>query len=76
MPLSRVRRLVAAPETPRSYGLTFVQSRKGAQSWKQFNAVDMTRCAARGETIWHAESQEVSLWLQPQVLGGRRKTGG
>jgi len=65
----------AAAGNAEVYGLTFVQSRKGAQSWKQFNAVDMTRCAARGKTIWHAESQAGPLWLQPQVLGRPKEDG-
>ena len=57
------------------YGLTFVQSRKGAQDWKQFQAVDLTRSASNGKPFWHAEAQGGPLWLQPQVPGRPREDG-
>lgn len=57
------------------YGLTFVQSRKGSEPWKQFNAVDLTRSGSRGKIFWHAEAQGGPLWLQPQVIGRERIDG-
>ncbi|MDR1536586.1 MAG: beta-galactosidase [Clostridiales bacterium] len=57
------------------YGLTFVQSRKGAAAWKQFQAVDLTRSGSRGKTFWHAEAQGGPLWLQPQLPGRPREDG-
>lgn len=57
------------------YGLTFVQSRKGAENWKQFLALDLTRAGSRGKYFWHAEAQGGDLWLQPQVIGRKREDG-
>jgi len=57
------------------YGLTFVQSRKGAEDWKQFQAIDLTRSGSRGKPFWHAEAQGGHLWLQPQVTGRPRDDG-
>jgi beta-galactosidase len=57
------------------YGLTFIQSRKGAEPWKQFQALDLTRAGARGKPFWHAEAQGGPLWLQPQVVGRSRDDG-
>lgn len=57
------------------YGFTFVQSRKGAESFKQFCAVDLTRSGAKEKPFWHAEAQGGPLWLQPQVTGREREDG-
>lgn len=57
------------------YGFTFIQSRKGAEPWKQFQALDLTRSGARGKPFWHAEAQGGPLWLQPQVAGRGRDDG-
>ncbi|MDR3121488.1 MAG: beta-galactosidase [Clostridiales bacterium] len=57
------------------YGLTFVQSRKGAAAWKQFLAVDLTRSGAKETPFWHAEAQGGPLWLQPQLPGRPRDDG-
>ena len=51
------------------YGFTWAPSRKGAEFWKAWQAVDLTRAGARGKTFWHAEAQGGPLWLQPQVVG-------
>ncbi len=57
------------------YGLTFVQSRKGNEPYKQFSAVDLTRSGANGKPFWHAESAAGPLWYQPQVVGRSREDG-
>lgn len=64
-----------AAEQVQVYGLTFVQSRKGAEDWKQFQALDITRSGSRGKPFWHAEAQGGHLWLQPQVYGRSRDDG-
>lgn len=57
------------------FGLTFVQSRKGGEDWKQFQALDLARSGSRGKPFWHAEAQGGHLWLQPQVIGRPREDG-
>lgn len=57
------------------YGLTFVQTRKGNESYKHWSALDITRSGARGKDFWHAESQGGHLWYQPQTLGRTREDG-
>lgn len=57
------------------YGFTFVQTRKGNESYKQWSALDITRSGARGKDFWHAESQGGHLWYQPQTLGRPREDG-
>ncbi|HUZ16969.1 MAG TPA: beta-galactosidase [Spirochaetia bacterium] len=57
------------------YGFTWVASRKGAEPWKQWHAVDLVRSASRGKPFWHAEAQGGPLWLQPQVVGRPRNDG-
>ena len=57
------------------YGLTFVQSRKGNEPYKQFSAMDLTRSGADGKAFWHAESAAGPLWYQPQVVGRSREDG-
>lgn len=57
------------------WGFTFVASRKGSETWKQFHAVDLTRAGARGKPFWHAEAQAGPLWMQPQVIGRPREDG-
>jgi len=57
------------------YGLTWVASRQGNAPWKQWQAVDWTRAAARGKPFWHAEAQGGPLWLQPQGPGRPREDG-
>jgi beta-galactosidase len=64
-----------AAEVADAYGLTWIASRKGDEPWKQWQAVDLTRCAARGKRIWHAEAQGGPLWMQPQVTGRPRDDG-
>jgi beta-galactosidase len=64
-----------AAQEVESYGLTWVASRKGNEAWKQWSAIDLVRCAARGKDIWHAEAQGGPLWMQPQVLGRPREDG-
>jgi beta-galactosidase len=64
-----------AAETVDGYGLTWIAARKGDAPWQQWHAVDLTRAAARGKTIWHAEAQGGPLWLQPQVLNRPRSDG-
>ncbi len=56
------------------FGYTWIQARKGAQSWRNFYAGDITRAASRGKPFWHAERQGGPLWMQPQVLAATRKT--
>jgi beta-galactosidase len=51
-----------------SYGYTWVASRHGNAPWMQFQAIDLTRGAARGKPIWHAEATGGPLWMQPQVI--------
>lgn len=57
------------------YGLTFVQTRKGNEPYKQWSALDLTRSGSRGKPFWHAESQGGHLWYQPQVFGRKREDG-
>ncbi|MFO7697022.1 MAG: beta-galactosidase [Anaerolineae bacterium] len=64
-----------AAEVADSYGLTWIAARKGDEPWKQWQAVDLTRAAARGKRIWHAEAQGGPLWMQPQVPGRPRDDG-
>lgn len=64
-----------AGENVEVYGLTFVQSRKGNEAYKQWSALDLTRSGARGKQFWHAESQGGPLWYQPQVTGRPREDG-
>jgi beta-galactosidase len=58
-----------------SYGMTWVMGRKGTEPWKQWQALDLVRCASREKTFWHAEMQGGPLWLQPQVLGREVQDG-
>ena len=58
-----------------SYGMTWVMGRKGTEPWKQWQAVDLVRAAARGKIFWHAEMQGGPLWLQPQVIGREKADG-
>lgn len=64
-----------AGENVEVYGLTFVQSRKGNEAYKQWAALDLTRSGSRGKNFWHAESQGGPLWYQPQVTGRSREDG-
>jgi len=57
------------------YGLTWIAARKGNEPWKQFHAMDLVRCGARGKPFWHAEAQGGPLWMQPQVIGRRKDDG-
>lgn len=57
------------------WGFTWVASRKGAEPWKQFHAVDLVRAGSRGKPFWHAEAQAGPLWMQPQVIGRPRDDG-
>lgn len=57
------------------YGMTWVQARKGNQSWRSFYAADLVRAASRGKPWWHAERQGGPLWMQPQVLGRDQEDG-
>lgn len=57
------------------YGATWVQGRKGNEPWKQFCAMDLTRCAAKEKPFWHTEAQGGPLWLQPQLYGRSREDG-
>jgi beta-galactosidase len=58
-----------------AWGFTWVASRKGAEPWKQFHAVDLVRAGSRGKPFWHAEAQAGPLWMQPQVIGRPREDG-
>ncbi len=58
-----------------TWGFTWVATRKGAEPWKQFHAVDLVRAGARGKPFWHAEAQGGPLWMQPQVIGRQREDG-
>jgi beta-galactosidase len=51
-----------------SYGLTWVNARKGNEPWKQYHAIDMVRAASRGKPFWHAEMQGGPLWLASEVV--------
>lgn len=57
------------------YGLTWVQSRKGNEPWKQFSSMDLTRASTKGKPFWHTEAQGGPLWLQPQLPGRKREDG-
>jgi beta-galactosidase len=57
------------------FGYTWIQARRGSQSWRNFYAGDITRAAARGKPFWHAERQGGPLWMQPQVLGRDKEDG-
>ena len=57
------------------FGFTWVASRKGADPWKQFHAVDLVRAGARGKPFWHAEAQGGPLWMQAEVAGRPREDG-
>ena len=57
------------------YGYTWIQARKGNETWKSFYAVDIVRAASRGKPFWHAERQGGPLWLQPQVIGRDKEDG-
>ena len=58
-----------------AWGFTWVASRKGAEPWKQFHAVDLVRAGSRGKPFWHAEAQAGPLWMQPQVINRTREDG-
>ncbi len=58
-----------------TWGLTWIAARKGDEPWKQFQALDLVRCGARGKPFWHAEAQGGPLWMQPQVIGRPREDG-
>lgn len=58
-----------------AFGCTWIQARKGAQSWRNFYGADITRAASRGKPFWHAERQGGPLWMQPQVLGRDKEDG-
>ena len=58
-----------------SYGLTWGSHRHGDEPWKQCEAMDLIRCAARGKPTWHAECYGGPMWLQPQVVGKPRTEG-
>jgi beta-galactosidase len=57
------------------YGHTWVASRNGADAWRQYQAVDITRAGARGKPFWHAEATGGPLWLQPQLKGHPKEDG-
>jgi beta-galactosidase len=57
------------------FGYTWIQARKGSQSWRNFYGGDMTRAASRGKPFWHAERQGGPLWMQPQVLNRDKEDG-
>jgi beta-galactosidase len=57
------------------WGLTWIAARKGDEPWKQFQALDLVRCGARGKPFWHDEAQGGPLWMQPQVIGRPREDG-
>ena len=57
------------------FGYTWIQARKGSQSWRNFYGADITRAASRGKPFWHAERQGGPLWMQPQVLGRDKEDG-
>ena len=57
------------------YGLTWVQSRHGAEPWRQWQSFDLVRCGSRGKPFWHAEAQGGPLWMQPQLIGQPRENG-
>lgn len=57
------------------FGYTWIQARKGSQSWRNFYGGDITRAASRGKPFWHAERQGGPLWMQPQVLGRDKEDG-
>ena len=57
------------------YGLTWVQSRHGAEPWRQWQSFDLVRSGSRGKPFWHAEAQGGPLWMQPQLLGAPRENG-
>ena len=57
------------------YGLTWVASRKGNESWKQWHAVDLVRAGSKDKPFWHAEAQGGPLWLQPQVINRPKEDG-
>src|SRR4029079_9394996 len=52
-----------------SYGFTWVNARKGNESWKQYHAVDLVRAASRGKRFWHSEMQGGPLWMASEVTG-------
>jgi beta-galactosidase len=57
------------------FGYTWIQARKGSQSWRNFYGGDITRAAARGKPFWHAERQGGPLWMQPQVRNRDKEDG-
>lgn len=57
------------------YGLTWVQSRHGAEPWRQWQSFDLVRSGSRGKPFWHAEAQGGPLWMQPQLMGQPRENG-
>ncbi len=57
------------------YGLTWVQSRHGAEPWRQWQSFDLVRSGSRGKPFWHAEAQAGPLWMQPQLQGQPRENG-
>lgn len=67
LPTSSANDWRAAAEVD-SYGLTWVNARKGNEPWKQFHAVDLVRGASRGKPFWHAEMQGGPLWMASEVL--------
>ena len=44
------------------FGFTWGAHKAGIAPWKQFNAVDLTRSAARGKPFWHAEAIGGPTW--------------
>lgn len=57
------------------YGVTWVQSRKGNEPWKQCFGMDVTRSSSGEKPFWHTEAQGGPLWLQPQLYGRTREDG-
>lgn len=64
-----------AAEIVDSYGLTWGSCRHGDEPWRQSEAMDIIRCAARGKPSWHAECYGGPLWLQSNVIGKPRTEG-
>ena len=57
------------------YGFTFNAADDGPEPWKHFEAVDITRAAAKGKPFWHAEAQAGPDWLHSRMIDLKREEG-
>jgi beta-galactosidase len=52
------------------FGYTWSTPLHGREPWRQFQAVDSVRCAARGKDVWDAEATAGPIWTLTDTMEG------